>query len=128
MADSAMMLAASPFLSDPSGPSPLLAALAWVEGTLLGSIATAIAVICVAVVGLMMFSGRLDVRRGLVVVLGCFVLFGASTIVEGFRGAIDKEGPPIAAAPVITEPPAAVPTPPSSQAYDPYAGASVIRR
>lgn len=127
MADSAMMLAASPFLSDPSEPSPLLAALAWVEGTLLGSIATAIAVICVAVVGLMMFSGRLDVRRGLVVVLGCFVLFGASTIIDGFRGAIDK-GPPIAAAPVITEPPAAVPTPPPSQAYDPYAGASVIRR
>jgi len=128
MAGGTMMLAASPFLSDPSGPSPLLAALAWIEGTLLGSIATAIAVVCAAAVGLMMFNGRLDVRRGLVVVLGCFVLFGASTIVEGFRGAIGN-GPPIAAAPVITQTPVAVPMPPPSpRPYDPYAGASVIRR
>lgn len=106
----------------------MLAALAWIEGTLLGSIATAIAVVCVAAVGLMMFSGRLDVRRGLVVVLGCFILFGASSIVDAFRGAIDK-GPSVTAVSVIAQPPIAVPTPPPSpQAYDPYAGASVIRR
>lgn len=123
-----MMLAASPFLSDPSGPSPLLAALAWIEGTLLGSIATAIAVVCVAVVGLMMFSGRLDVRRGLVLVLGCFVLFGAAAIVDGFRGAIDK-AQPVAAIPATAQLPGAMPAPsPSPQPYDPYAGASVIRR
>lgn len=84
-----MILQASPFLSDPAGPSPIVAAMAWIEGTLLGTIATTIAILCIATVGLMMFSGRLDMRRGLVVVLGCFVLFGASTIADGLREAHD---------------------------------------
>jgi hypothetical protein len=29
---------------------------------------------------------RIDLRRGLSVVLGCFILFGAPTIVKGLRG------------------------------------------
>ena len=126
-----MILQASPFLSDPAGPSPIVSAMAWIEGTMLGSIATAIAVVCVATVGLMMFSGRIDLRRGLVVVLGCFVVFGASTIVEGFRGAAS----PANDSPAVQEasyrpvpPPVPIETPPAPPAaYDPYAGASVIR-
>ena len=117
-----------PFLSDPSGPSPLLAALAWVEGALLGSVATAVAVICIAVVGVMMFSGRIDVRRGVMVVLGCFVLFGAASIAGGFRDTADgpRAGATMAMSPAI---PAELPPPlPSPAAYDPYSGASVIRR
>ena len=123
-----MLLQASPFLSDPVGQSPIIAAITWIEGTLMGSIAIAIAVVCVATVGLMMFSGRIDVRRGLVVVLGCFVLFGASTIVGGFRGATSSTDLPLASSAsdyrtVAPLPPAPTPTP-----EDPYAGASVIRR
>src|SRR5215813_3231590 len=70
---------------DPAGSGPLIAALNWIEGTLLGNIATAIAVIAVAMVGFMMLTGRLNWRFGATVIVGCFVLFGAATIVGGIR-------------------------------------------
>ncbi len=71
--------------ADPAGSSPLIAALSWVQGTLLGNLATTAAVIAVAVVGFMMLTGRIEWRRGLTVVVGCFVIFGAVSIVEGIR-------------------------------------------
>ena|SRR5437868_11708170 len=71
--------------SDPAGSSPLVAALNWVQGTLLGNLATTAAVIAVAAVGFMMLTGRIDWRRGLTVVIGCFILFGAVSIVAGIR-------------------------------------------
>jgi type IV secretion system protein VirB2 len=70
---------------DPAGSSPLIAALDWVQGTLLGNLATSAAVIAVAVVGFLMLTGRIDWRRGLTVVVGCFVVFGAVSIVAGIR-------------------------------------------
>lgn len=75
-------------LSDAPGSSALVAALSWLEGTVLGAIATAVAVTSVASVGLLLLMGRLDVRRGMTVIAGCFVLFGASAIVGGVRGAV----------------------------------------
>jgi len=57
----------------------------WVEGTLLGTVATVVAVVAVAVVGLMMLTGRMNWRHGAIVILGCFVLFGATTIVAGIQ-------------------------------------------
>jgi type IV secretory pathway VirB2 component (pilin) len=71
--------------ADPAGSSPLLAAMEWVQGTLLGNVATAAAVIAVAVVGFMMLTGRIEWRRGLTVVFGCFIIFGAVAIVSGIR-------------------------------------------
>ena len=70
---------------DPAGSSPLLAALSWVQGTLLGNLATTAAVIAVAATGFMMLTGRMDWKRGLTVVIGCFVIFGAVSIVAGIR-------------------------------------------
>jgi type IV secretion system protein VirB2 len=70
---------------DPAGSSPLIAALDWVQGTLLGNLATTAAVIAVAAVGFLMLTGRLDWRRGLTVVVGCFIIFGAVSIVAGIR-------------------------------------------
>jgi type IV secretion system protein VirB2 len=72
-------------VGDPQGSSPLLAALQWVQGTLLGNIATTAAVIAVAVVGYMMLIGRIEWRRGIMVVVGAFVIFGAVSIVAGIR-------------------------------------------
>jgi type IV secretion system protein VirB2 len=46
-----------------------------------------VAVIAVAVVGFMMLTGRINWRHGAVVILGCFVLFGAASIVAGIRSA-----------------------------------------
>src|SRR5476651_2820283 len=71
--------------SDPAGSSPLIAALDWVQGTLLGNLATTAAVIAVAAVGFLMLTGRMDWRRGLTVVIGCFIIFGAAAIVAGIR-------------------------------------------
>ena len=71
--------------NDPAGSSPLIAALDWVQGTLLGNLATTAAVIAVAAVGFLMLTGRMDWRRGLTVVIGCFIIFGAVSIVAGIR-------------------------------------------
>lgn len=83
------LLAATPAsaqtTTDPAGSSPILAALEWIQGTLLGNIATSAAVIAVAVVGFMMLTGRIEWRRGLTVVIGCFIIFGAVAIVAGIR-------------------------------------------
>ena len=74
---------------DPEGSGVLVNAVRWVEGTLLGTIATVVAVIAIASVGFMMLSGRIDWRRGAVVILGCFILFGAATIAAGIRQAAE---------------------------------------
>jgi type IV secretion system protein VirB2 len=73
---------------DPAGSGPILAALNWIQGTLLGNIATAVAVIAVAMVGFLMLSGRMNWRLGATVIIGCFILFGAATIVSGIRAAV----------------------------------------
>ncbi len=71
--------------ADPAGSGPILGALEWVQGTLMGNLATSAAVIAVAVVGLMMLTGRIDWRRGVTVVVGAFIVFGAVAIVAGMR-------------------------------------------
>ncbi len=72
-------------LADPQGSGPIVKAVQWLQGTLLGTIATVVAVIAVACVGLMMLNGRMNWRHGAVVILGCFILFGAVSIVAGIR-------------------------------------------
>ncbi len=84
------LLAAAPAVAqavtlDPAGSGAIVGALGWIQGTLLGSVATAVAVIAVASVGLMMLTGRINWRFGATVVLGLFILFGASAIVGGIR-------------------------------------------
>jgi type IV secretion system protein VirB2 len=71
--------------NDPAGSGPILGALDWIQGTLLGNLATTAAVIAVGATGLMMLTGRIDWKRGLTVVLGAFILFGAAAIVGGIR-------------------------------------------
>jgi len=114
-------------LADPPGASVLVAAVSWLEGTLLGTVATTVAVIAVAWVGMMMLAGRLNVRRGLTVIVGCFILFGASTIVAGIRSSIP--GAEFVAAPRAPPPDSPLPraSPPATNP-DPYAGASVPTR
>lgn len=72
-------------LADPSGSGPIVSAVQWLQGTLLGTVATALAVVAVACVGILMLTGRLNWRYGGVVILGCFILFGAVSIVAGIR-------------------------------------------
>lgn len=74
-------------VADPQGSGVLVSAVNWLQGTLLGTVATVIAVIAVAAVGFMMLTGRVNWRHGAVVILGCFILFGAASIVAGIRSA-----------------------------------------
>jgi type IV secretion system protein VirB2 len=73
--------------ADPQGSGPIVAALGWLQGTLLGNVATAVAVMAVAAVGFMMLTGRMNWRFGATVILGCFILFGAGAIVSGIQSA-----------------------------------------
>jgi type IV secretion system protein VirB2 len=77
--------AAQDSYSDPQGSGVLVSAVNWLQGTLLGTIATVVAVIAVASVGFMMLTGRINWRYGVTVIIGCFILFGASSIVAGIH-------------------------------------------
>jgi type IV secretion system protein VirB2 len=83
---------AQTLVRDPQGSGPLLAAVQWIEGTLLGNVATAVAVVAVAVVGFMMLTGRMNWRHGMTVIIGCFVIFGAAAIVAGIQAAARLAG------------------------------------
>ena len=74
-------------MQDPEGSGVIINAVNWLQGTLMGTVATTVAVIAVAVVGFMMLTGRINWRHGAVVILGCFILFGAASIVAGIRAA-----------------------------------------
>lgn len=105
----------------------------WLEATLLGTVATTIAVIAVAAVGFLLLSGRIDVRRSVQVIIGCFILFGASSIAAGIMHAATGDAaspgvaltpappPPVYAAPAARPPVKVVP-------FDPYAGAALPTR
>ena len=126
-----MILSYAPIsLADsPAGSSVLVAAISWLQDVLLGTAATSIAVIAIAAIGFGMLTGRVNIRHGATVILGCFILFGASTIVNGLRYAASGVGgydppPVIVAAPPPPPPPRVQPTGVPAP-YDPYAGASV---
>jgi type IV secretion system protein VirB2 len=73
--------------ADPAGSGVLVSAVNWLQGTLMGTVATVAAVIAVACVGFMMLTGRINWRHGATVILGCFILFGAASIVAGIQSA-----------------------------------------
>ncbi len=104
--------------------SPIEAGANWLAQLATGSLATALCVLAIAVIALLMLSGRLPVRDGLRVVLGCFVLLGAPLIAEAFvatgRG-LDASAPAANPQRDLTDP--RTDLPPS--AFDPYAGASL---
>lgn len=83
------VFAASPAFAQnapsPAGSGPINNALGWIQGTLLGNLATTAAVIAVAACGFMMLTGRMNWRYGATVIVGCFVLFGSAVIVAGIQ-------------------------------------------
>jgi type IV secretory pathway VirB2 component (pilin) len=103
----------------------LPSAVDWMAAVLTGPLATGVAVIAVALFGFGMLTGRLDVKSGLRLVLGAFILFGAPSIAREIAGIVRGDG---VAAPedlVASQspPPPAVP----DKGDDPYAGAALVR-
>lgn len=107
---------------DPTGGSSLSAAATWISATMLGTVGTSLAVISIAGLGFEMLGGRLSVRRGVTMILGCFILFGAPAIAAAFI-ALARDTSSAVPVPVHTpsaERPLPSKAPPPS---DPYAGA-----
>jgi type IV secretory pathway VirB2 component (pilin) len=111
--------------------SAIVAAVEWLQRLLLGSVATGLATIAIAAVGFLFLAGRIELRRGAYVVLGCFIIFGAASIANGIMAAVRGSGDSRAVAeaqvapPPLPRPPAA---PPTRSGYDPYAGAAVMSK
>lgn len=80
-------------ISGPASSSSIVAGVAWIEQALLGTAATAVAVICVAGLGYALLTGRVPVRRAITVLVGCFILFGAPGIAAGLSAWITREPP-----------------------------------
>lgn len=103
--------------------SALPAALRWIELLILGPLGNGVAVIAVTLIGFAMLSGRVSIRAGVQVTIGCFILFGAPAVARGLLD-LARAIPQPAAIPVPPPPlPVAPPRPPVNA--DPYAGASV---
>lgn len=73
---------------------PLENASGWITGTLSGDLAIALCVIAVAFVGLVLMTGRLAIRDAVRVVIGCFVLLGASVIAGGLQNVAREAAQP----------------------------------
>ena len=115
-------------LADPQPTSAIGSATSWVSDLLFGPLATAIAVIAIAFVGFAMLTGRIDLRRGAFVVLGCFLLFGARSFADNLRYL--TTGDEVLPNYSVPSPPTFAKAPPSANAanaFDPYAGAAVMR-
>jgi TrbC/VIRB2 pilin len=111
--------------------SSLVSSPQWIQALLTGSAATIIAVIAVSSLGIMMFFGRVSSRRGLFVILGCFIVFSSSFIARGLMLGVDT---------TATEPPELIQIPSYSPTkpevlykapfnpFDPYSGAANPQR
>lgn len=120
-----MTLTVQQSLFEADGGISLVESARWIERVILGEVAMGVCVIAVAFIGALMLTGRLPLREGLRVVLGCFVLLGAPVIAAGFvqGGTLLTEASP-APSPVVTKPETPRPDLPPAE-YDPYAGASL---
>ncbi len=111
-------------LFDAGRLEPIGDAANWFSAVMQGSLAIALCVLAVAFVGLTMLSGRLEIRNGLRVILGCFVLLGAPVVAAAFLDIAEQGGSAIQPS-SIAEQPAPPRTDPPPATYDPYAGASL---
>lgn len=75
---------------------PIANSVSWIADTLLGELAISLCVVAVALVGFSMLTGRLSLRRGARVVLGCFILLGAPVLAANLTGLAQDSGPPSA--------------------------------
>lgn len=113
-------------LADAPPTGAISAAASWVSDLLFGPLATTIAIIAIAWVGFSMLSGRIEIRRGLAVVFGCFLLFGARGIADSLRSIAVSD----AVVANVGSPPSSVFATPATSSndangFDPYAGAAV---
>lgn len=110
-------------------PNVIGAATGWLEKVLTGPVGLGVATLAVAAFGFLLLSGRVDARRAIQVIAGCFFLFGASSIAAGIVSSIQGASE-IPTAPAMPDPSAQLILPNQAHApvADPYAGAAVPRQ
>ena len=120
-----MIIAALVSLFDVSGEPVVETAGEWLASLFTGSLALSLCTIAIALVGMGLFVGRVSLRESARIVLGCFVLLGASSIAAGIGQATDHAelGMKEVAMTTLRSPPRDLP--PAD--YDPYAGASLLQ-
>jgi len=118
-------LAVQQSLFEVSGGAPMAESARWIEGLMPGEIALGVCGLAVAFIGALMLTGRLPLRDGARVMVGCFVLLGAPVIAAGFvggrSGVFETRAPAPPVAILIENPRPGLP--PAN--FDPYAGASL---
>lgn len=119
-------MSVAPSLFDPP-PQPVMEqAGSWIVALLTGSLATTLCIVAVAVLGLALMGGRMQLRAGLQTIIGCFLLLGTALIAGDLAALARETGTPEPTSLAITpDPEPEAPLPPAN--YDPYAGASVPR-
>jgi len=73
---------------------PISAAAQWITALVSGSMATILAILAVAGVGLAMLQGRLPVRRAISICGGIFLLFGAPALARSLIDLTSSSSPP----------------------------------
>jgi type IV secretion system protein VirB2 len=72
-------------LLEPIPHSVIEAASIWIVALLSGSLVTTLCVVAVATLGLLMMTGRIQIRAGVQVVIGCFLLFSAALLADDLQ-------------------------------------------
>lgn len=103
---------------------PIVKAVVWAGQLLAGPAATSACILAVASIGMAMLVGRIDSKRALTCLIGCFVIFGATSIATALSTSVLDTPSPIGI--VATDP--VLDQPSQSSDFDPYAGASPLPR
>jgi type IV secretory pathway VirB2 component (pilin) len=99
---------------------------AWVMALLSGQATTVLCTIAIAVLGYSLMAGRIPIRKAILAVLGCFLLFGATHLANDLQK-LARSNIPVEPDIITVSPPPEIepeaPLPPAN--YDPYAGAAI---
>ena len=103
----------------------MVEALIWISDLLTGTVAVSIATIAVALTGISMLRGRIPYQRGAMVVLGCFIVFGARFVAEGLSGLSGAQIEPAISRTPVDEPPEVAAPNTGERRNDLYPGAAI---
>ncbi|MDP2129898.1 MAG: TrbC/VirB2 family protein [Erythrobacter sp.] len=107
----------------------------WMMGIFAGPFTVMLMTIAVACFGISMLAGHLSARRGLLLVLGCFIFTGSAQIAGSLMGSISRRDAvpalpridPIEIAELPPLGPEPAPLAPNGNPFDPYAGAKPVQ-
>lgn len=101
--------------------SVLVSAVYWLLNLFINQLSQLLCTIAIAFVGFSMLSGRMNIKRGLSIIFGCFIIFSAREIADGLRmTATDGAAPSVTGIAPIPESPKTQQQPNNVNAFDPY--------